>query len=180
MRKGNELLRTKKGDEGFEGDELRSEALKLSYFKICNGVKEIGYLGVLEIWYDFAGTLKELINDSGAIELLNWSKTKGKVHLYIFYHIFQPDIVDVVDVQLVLTYLQPTEQQTEGQPDIPDTDTLPKIPDIDTLLEIPKQNAKKNGSGLNEQRDDSALGCKFDDSDDEVLNDGIDEVFVGV
>lgn len=70
----------------------------------------MGYLGVLKMWYDFAGTLKELVNDFGAIEMLNWSKTNVKADLYIFYPISQPDVVEVVDVQPVLTYVQPTEQ----------------------------------------------------------------------
>ncbi|KAI5417570.1 hypothetical protein KIW84_042250 [Lathyrus oleraceus] len=59
----------------------------------------MGYPGVLEMWYDFAGTLKELINDFDAIELLNWSKTHGKVDVYIVHPISQPDVVDVIDVQ---------------------------------------------------------------------------------
>lgn len=41
-----------------------------SCFEILGVVKEMGYPGVLEIWYDFVGTLKELINVFGAIELL--------------------------------------------------------------------------------------------------------------
>ncbi|KAI5445468.1 hypothetical protein KIW84_013630 [Lathyrus oleraceus] len=145
----------KKGDEVFEGDELINEALNVefddmdtyvggimsiwkcdgdrwSYFEILDDVKEMGYPGVLEMWYDFAGTLKELVNDFGAIEMLNWCKNNEK------------------------------------------------IPDIDTLPEIPEQNEKTIKSDLNEQRDDNALGCRFDDSDDEVLNDGIYEVLIGV
>lgn len=39
---------------------------KWSYFEIL-GVEEMRYLVVLEMWYDFVGTLKELINDFGAI-----------------------------------------------------------------------------------------------------------------
>lgn len=69
-----------------------------SYFEIFGVVKEIGYHGVLEIWYDFTSTLKELINDFYAIELLNWSKTHRKVDIYIVHPISQFDVVDVVDV----------------------------------------------------------------------------------
>lgn len=101
------------------------------------------YPGVLEVWYNFAGTLKELVNDFGAIELINLSKTNGKIDLYILHPISQSDVVEVVDVQPVLTYVQPTEQQTEGQPkiletlpEILDTETLSKIPDTETLPEI--------------------------------------------
>lgn len=68
----------------------------------------------------------------------------------------------------------------EGQHDIPETDTMSEIPDIDSQPEIHEQNTKIVDSDHNEQSDDSALGCKFDDSDDEVLSNGIDEVLVGV
>ncbi|KAI5404964.1 hypothetical protein KIW84_051936 [Lathyrus oleraceus] len=108
----------------------------------------MGYTGVLEMWYDFTGTLKELVNDFNAIELLNWSKANGKA--------------EILDTLL----------------EIPDTNTLLEIPDIDTLPEIPEQNEKTIESDLNKQSDDSALGCNFDEYDDEVLNDGIDEVLV--
>ncbi|KAI5406812.1 hypothetical protein KIW84_053181 [Lathyrus oleraceus] len=94
----------------------------------------MGYPGVLKMCYDFADTLKELINDFSAIELLNWSKTHDKGQ----HNITETDIV-------------------EGQHDIPKTDITE-----------------------GQQSDDNALGCRFDDSDDEVLNDGIDEVLVGV
>lgn len=69
-----------------------------SYFEILGVIKEMRYPGVLEMWYDFAGILKELVNDFGAIELINCSKTYGKVDLYTVHHIFQPDVVDIVDV----------------------------------------------------------------------------------
>lgn len=85
-----------------------------SYFEILDVIKEMGYPGVLEMWYDFVGTLKELVNDFGAIEMLNWCKNNEKVNLYIVHPISQPDVVNVVDVQPVLTYVQPTEQKTEA------------------------------------------------------------------
>lgn len=122
-------------------------------------VKELGYPWVLEIWYDFAGTLKELINDFGAIELLNWSKTHGKVYTYIVHLISQPDVVDVVDVQHLLAYVQPTVVYEIPETDIPDeVDDIPEtdiaegqhdilettiaegqhnIPEADTMSEIP-------------------------------------------
>lgn len=43
--------------------------------------------------------------------------------------------------------------------EIPETDTMSEIPDIDTLPEIPGKNSKAVESDLNEQSDDSALGC---------------------
>lgn len=58
-----------------------------SYFEILGIVKETGYPGVLEIWYDFASKLKLLENGFGTIELLNWFKTNGKVDLYIIHSI---------------------------------------------------------------------------------------------
>lgn len=42
-----------------------------SYFETLGVVKEMGYPGILEMWYDFADTLNELLNDFGAIKLLN-------------------------------------------------------------------------------------------------------------
>lgn len=82
---------------------------KWSYYEILGIIKEMGYPEVLEMWYDFAGTLNELVNDFGAIELLNWPETNGKVDLYVVHPISQPDVIEVVDVQHVLTYIQPTE-----------------------------------------------------------------------
>lgn len=55
-----------------------------------------------------------------------------------------------------------------------------EIPDSETPSEIPEQNAKTIESDLNEKSDNNAFRCMFDDSDDEVVNDGIDEVLVGV
>ncbi|CAK8569767.1 unnamed protein product [Lathyrus sativus] len=183
------------------------------YFEILSVVKEMRYSGVLEMWYDFAGTLKELIiNDFGAIELLNWSKTHGKVDVYIVHHISQLDVVDAVDVKPLLTYVQPTVVDEIPKTDIPNVvDDIPAANIADVMDEIPEadiaegqHDIPKNDIGIgqhdtmseisdiesqpkirvdsdhDEQSDDSALGCIFDDSDDEVLNDGINEVLVGV
>lgn len=136
----------------------------------------MGYPRVLEIWYGFAGTLKELVNDFGTIELLNWFKTNGKVNQYIVHHTSQPDVIEIVDVQPVQTDVQPVT--TESQPIEQKPQGLPDI--LETLPEIPEQNVKTIESDHNEQSDDSALGCRFNDSNDEVLNDGIDEVLVGL
>lgn len=57
---------------------------------------------------------------------------------------------------------------------------MSEISDINLHLEIHEQNSKIIESDHNEQSDDSALGCRFDDSDDKVLNDGIDDVLVRV
>ncbi|CAK8573256.1 unnamed protein product [Lathyrus sativus] len=61
-------------------------------FEILGVVKEMKYPIVQEMLYDFAGTLKALEDDFGALEALHWSKTKGKVNIYIIHPIEEPDL----------------------------------------------------------------------------------------
>lgn len=65
------------------------------------------------MWCDFAGTLKCLEDDYGAIELLNWSKSNGKVDIFIVHPISQPDII--LEVEPSHEQNAPTHPQSEAQ-----------------------------------------------------------------
>ncbi|CAL5206990.1 unnamed protein product [Lathyrus oleraceus] len=133
---------------------------KWSYFEILGVVKEMGYPGVLEMWYDFVGTLKKLINDFGAIELLNWFKTHGKVDVYIVHLISQPNVVDVVDVQPLLTYAQPIVVYEIPETDIPDVvDDIPETDIAKGQHDIPKTDIAKG------QHDIPEIGIAKDQHD---------------
>ncbi|CAK8567648.1 unnamed protein product [Lathyrus sativus] len=97
-----------------------------SYFEILEVVKETKYPEVQEMWYDFAGTLKALEDDFGAIEALNWSKTKRKVDIYIVHPIEQPDLVVALPETLTIKVCeaQPKEQNVEDCRDQPDEQNM--------------------------------------------------------
>lgn len=79
--------------EGGEVSNCKCDEDRWNYFEIFGVIKEMGYSGVLEMWYDFGGILKCLGDDFDAIELLNWSKSNGKVNIFIVRPISQHDII---------------------------------------------------------------------------------------
>ena len=102
-------------DDKYIGGEVsnwKCDGDRWSYFEILGVVKEMNYPGVQEMWYDFAGTLKALEDDFGAIEALNWSKSNGKVDIFIVHPIDQPDEI------AALPESQPDEV-CEAQPEDP-------------------------------------------------------------
>ncbi|CAI8606653.1 unnamed protein product [Vicia faba] len=93
----------KESDTRGEVSNWKCDGDRWSYFEILCVDKEMRYPGVLEVWYDFVGKLKSLENDFGAIELLNWSKTNGKVNLYTVHPISQSEVIKVVEPQTAQT-----------------------------------------------------------------------------
>ncbi|KAI5424941.1 hypothetical protein KIW84_030928 [Lathyrus oleraceus] len=94
---------------------------------------------MVEDYEDEEQVPQELTNDFGAIELLNWSKTHGKVDVCIFHPISQHDVVDVVDVQPLLTYHQHTVVYEIPEIDISDVvDDIPKTNIVEGQHDIPE------------------------------------------
>ncbi|KAK2357350.1 hypothetical protein QL285_094629 [Trifolium repens] len=57
----------------------------------------MNYSEVNEMWYDIDGSFKGLVDDKGAIEMKDWAKARGKVHLYLIHPISQPDFVALIE-----------------------------------------------------------------------------------
>ncbi|XP_058750266.1 uncharacterized protein LOC131623283 [Vicia villosa] len=174
------------GDKYEQGEvsNWKCDADKWSYFEILGVVNEMGYPGVLEIWYDFAGTLKALEDDYGAIEALNWSKTNGKVDIYIVHPISQPDIVAQPETTEV-----PPETEVPAETEVPPETT--EVP-LETTEAQPETNEAQSESKeaqpeTNEAHSETEVGEVTDrdiiegfyDSADEILNDGFGELLVG-
>jgi hypothetical protein len=60
--------------------------------------------------------LKPLSNDFGAIELENWGRTKGKVHVYIVHAITQPDFVDEAQLKHMTEPMVQAEHVAQTEP----------------------------------------------------------------
>ncbi|CAK8537635.1 unnamed protein product [Lathyrus sativus] len=83
------------------------EVQEICYFEILGVIKKMEYPEVQKIWYDFDGTLKALEDDFGAIEALNWSKTKGKNDIYIVHPIEQTDLVVAIPETQTHEFVRP-------------------------------------------------------------------------
>lgn len=40
-----------------------------------------GFLEVISIWYQVNRVVKQLVDDCGVMEMVNWTKYNGKVHM---------------------------------------------------------------------------------------------------
>ncbi|XP_058760393.1 uncharacterized protein LOC131633723 [Vicia villosa] len=149
------------GDK-YEGGELTNwtcDGDRWSYFEILGVVKEMKYEGVLEMWYDFAGTLKPLEDDFGAIEALNWSKTNGKVKIYIVHPISQPEIIvtpeeDQTEAQFEAQTEAQFEAQTETQPEAQNDNQTETQPEAQNDNQTETQPEAQNDDQPEAQNDD--------------------------
>jgi hypothetical protein len=124
------------------------------------------------MWYDFCGNLKPLSNDFGAIELENWGRTKGKVHVYIVHAITQPDFVD----EAQLKHMTQTEPMAQAE-HVAQTEPMAQVEDVAQTEPVVQLESE-------DESEDSALDVIFGDSDDELydevcLNDGLNLKDIG-
>ncbi|KAK2408033.1 hypothetical protein QL285_043581 [Trifolium repens] len=151
----------------------------LLYAEVVDFVKKLGYIDIAEMWYDFCGNLKPLSNDFGAIELENWGRTKGKVHVYIVHAITQPDFVD----EAQLKHMTQCDNVAQLEPMIEPMAQAEHVAQTEPMAQLESED----------ESEDSALDVIFGDSDDEFydevcLNDevnlkdigGVDKVVGGV
>jgi len=52
-----------------------------SYFEVLNAVKEIGYVNIKGMWYAVQKMFHLLLDDNGAINMVNVARHYGEVHL---------------------------------------------------------------------------------------------------
>ncbi|KOM40989.1 hypothetical protein LR48_Vigan04g118700 [Vigna angularis] len=93
------------GQLKFEGEGAKwSCDLNLwSYFGIVASVKELGHMDIKELWYGLGGQsvdldrLELLIDDRGAMHMLNIVRLNDEVHLYVVHNMIEPEIIEMID-----------------------------------------------------------------------------------
>ncbi|KAK2391893.1 hypothetical protein QL285_065308 [Trifolium repens] len=150
----------------------------LLYAEVVDFVKKLGYIDIAEMWYDFCGNLKPLSNDFGAIELENWGRTKGKVHVYIVHAITQPDFVDEAQLKHMtqcdnVAQLEPMTEPMVQAEHVAQTEPMVQAEHVAQTEPMAQLESE-------DESEDSALDVIFGDSDDEVcLNDEVNLKDIG-
>ncbi|WVY95594.1 hypothetical protein V8G54_027745 [Vigna mungo] len=73
------------------------------YFGIIASVKELGHTYIKEIWYSLGGQsvvperLELLIDDKGALHMVNIAMLNDEVHLYVVNNRNEPEIIEMID-----------------------------------------------------------------------------------
>jgi hypothetical protein len=140
----------------------------LLYAEVVDFVKKLGYIDIAEMWYDFCGNLKPLSNDFGAIELENWGRTKGKVHVYIVHAITQPDFVDETQLKHMtqcdnVAQLEPMTEPMVQAEHVAQTEPMVQAEHVAQTEPMAQLESE-------DESEDSALDVIFGDSDDEFYD----------
>jgi len=72
-----------------------------SYFEVVNAIKEIGYVNIKGMWYAVERVLHLLLEDNGAINMVNVARRNGEVYLFVVHGVDEAEIVDGVDEEKV-------------------------------------------------------------------------------
>ncbi|KOM37979.1 hypothetical protein LR48_Vigan03g136100 [Vigna angularis] len=77
---------------------------KWSYFQVVDAIKELGYIKVIDIFYSVENILHKLVDDKGAMNMVNVAKYFGGVNLFVVYGVDdEPEVVEnEVSEQLLL------------------------------------------------------------------------------
>ncbi|KOM50075.1 hypothetical protein LR48_Vigan08g090200 [Vigna angularis] len=68
---------------------------KWSYFEVVDAIKELGYIKVTDIFYCVENILHKLVDDRGAMNMVNVAKYFGEVHLFVVHGV--DDELEVVE-----------------------------------------------------------------------------------
>jgi len=74
-----------------------------SYFKILNGLKELGHINPKELWYSVGGEsmfedrLVLLVDDKWAMHMATIAMINGVVHLYVVHMMTEPKLINMIE-----------------------------------------------------------------------------------
>ncbi|KAG2399483.1 uncharacterized protein HKW66_Vig0080350 [Vigna angularis] len=93
--------------EAFIFGKVSVDPDKWSYFEVVDAIKELGYIKVIEIFYCVENILHKLVDDRGAMNMVNVAKYFGDVNLFVVHSVDdEPEVVEneVTEQVLLLSH----------------------------------------------------------------------------
>ncbi|KAK7244892.1 hypothetical protein RIF29_39721 [Crotalaria pallida] len=144
-----------------------------SYFELLDIAKQMNYPEIESMWYKgWKNQLKPLTDDKGACQIAKIAKAKGAAHLYMLHPVSQPVTLGALPTSGACANYDAEIIHVDGGP----VDVGPSNVGPETENVVEEEQRNNDGPEIEEEgteydSEDSALGVRFSDSEDERIED---------
>ncbi|KAG2407839.1 uncharacterized protein HKW66_Vig0026610 [Vigna angularis] len=135
---------------GGEMTYWRVDPDKWSYFEVVDAIKELGYIKVTNIFYCVQNILHKLVDDRGAMNMVNVAKYFGEVRLFVVHGMDdEPEVLEneVSEQVLLLCHGSLDSGEDSHVADLPEASQPPPQPPTEAMtqqFEAPPQPTQES------------------------------------